>query len=274
MHGRVHSPGVNRRLASLAASLALVAGGCGDDDDGAGDGASQPEWKPPAWSYSENGGAEKWASLSERYAACETGMEQSPIDLAHARKAPLPPLKLDYKAGPAEIENNGHTVEVIYELGTNSVTVEGTEYDLVQSHYHLPSEHEIAFVQEPIEMHFVHVSEDREFLVLGAFVRAGETNSAWDPVAADLPGKEGGTHELEQVSPLDLLPEDAATGWRWSYSGSLTTPPCTEGVAWNILRTRIEMSPSQIAEFKDVFEGNRRPVQPRHGRGIVLGRPR
>lgn len=254
----------------LLASLALFAAGCGDDG-GDDDTASAPEPQPVAWSYEKNGGVEGWAELSEDYAACEEGMEQSPVNLAEAEPGPLPSLDFDYNAGPAEVENTGHTAEVDYEKGASSVSVGGTKYFLIQSHFHLPSEHEIDSVQDPIEMHFVHSTVDAELLVVGAFVKVGEPNSAWDPIAAALPAKEGETVELDEVSPLDLLPQDVGQGPRWHYDGSLTAPPCSEGVDWNVLKTRITMSPQQILEFKSVSEGNRRPVQPLNEREVVYG---
>jgi carbonic anhydrase len=257
------------RLVALA-SLALFAG-CGDDDDA--DTSSEPERKPVAFSYTENGGPEEWASLSPDYATCETGREQSPVDLAEATSGALPPLEVNYVAGPAEIENNGHTVEVIFEEGASSVVVDGKEYFLIQAHYHLPSEHRLGRVQEPLELHFVHGSADEELLVLGVFASVGDPSGSWEKVAGALPAEEGEPVPLGEVDPADLLPANAATGPRWSYDGSLTTPPCSEGVKWNVIRPRITMSPEQLRGFRAGYEGNNRPPQPLNERELVLGRP-
>ena len=249
--------------------LALLAG-CGGDDDGSND-ASTAATDPPEFSYTENGGPDKWGSLSPDYKTCDTGTSQSPVNLGKATRGALPPLEFHYEPGPAEIVNNGHSVEVEFEEESSSVTLEDVEYALVQAHYHLPSEHQLGRIQEPIEFHLVHQSHAGELLVVGVLVRAGAPSEPWGAIASVLPPEEGESAELPRVDPSRLLPADAGEGPRWSYDGSLTTPPCTEDVQWNVLQTRLEMSPRQIQKFKAIYSANNRPLQPRNGREIVVG---
>jgi carbonic anhydrase len=253
---------VTRLLLALACSLALLAG-CGDEER-----ASVSE--PPEWSYTENGGPEKWASLSDEYDACDTGREQSPIDLKGAEKSDLPPLELDYRAGPALVENNGHTVEVVPEHG-GWLTLDGIRYKLLQFHFHSPSEHTVRGRERPLELHFVHSDRDENLLVLGLLVKPGDPSGAWDAIAGALPAEEGGEAELEHVDVGELLPERAGTATRWSYPGSLTTPGCSEGVKWQVFEAPLELSPQQILEFQAAYDHNRRPVQPRGGRELLRG---
>ena len=259
-------------IASILASALLAAGavGCGSDDETT-DGASTTAAKPAPFGYGADDGPADWAALDPAYAECAEGTEQSPIDLAEARPSDLPPLEVSYRPSELEIENNGHSLEALPPPG-NSVEVDGTEYELDQFHFHAPSEHEADGRSLPIEFHFVNRSADGEPLVLGVFVQEGRANPAAAQLVEALPAEEGEALPVDgDVDLLDLLPADPQTAPRWSYDGSLTTPPCTEGVKWNVFKTPIQMSPDQVAAFTSIYRGNDRPVQPLNGREPAFG---
>jgi carbonic anhydrase len=266
---------VRRRpdLIGLAFAGALFAGaitGCGSADDGTAAESTAAGTAAPFGYGSEDGPAE-WASLDPAYAQCAEGKEQSPIDLTDAQASDLPRIEISYHPSELEVENNGHSLEGLPPPG-NSVEVEGTRYELDQFHFHAPSEHRSNGRALPIEFHFVNRSADGEPLVLGVFVQAGRENPAAAKLIESLPRTEGETLQVHgDVDLLDLLPADPAAAPRWSYDGSLTTPPCTEGVAWKVFKQPIEMSPQQIAAFTSIYDGNNRPVQPLNGRELIFG---
>jgi carbonic anhydrase len=223
------------------------------------------------WSYSGPTGPESWGSLSTEYAECSEGSEQSPIDLGAGAGTP-PSLEVEYGTSALELTNNGHSVEAAVE-GDNTVSLDGTPYTLDQFHFHAPSEHTIEGEVLPLELHFVNLGEDGSPAVLGVLVREGEENPAWTAFT-DALGQtvdEGDTAKVGETDLAALLPADPAGSERWSYPGSLTTPPCSEGVAWTVFAAPIEMSAEQIAAFTAAYDGNARPVQPLGDRELAFG---
>lgn len=211
------------------------------------------------WSYSGDTGPAKWGELSEEYKLCVDGSAQTPIDVVVKDAVPqdLKDPAVSYTAGLAKVENNGHTVVVAASGG--SVVVEGTEYPFAQMHFHAMSEHTVDGKHWPVEMHFVHKREDGKIAVIGVMVEEGTSeNKAWKPVVDNLSVNEGATAETV-VDWSALLPEGRAT---FRYQGSLTTPPCTEGVSWVLMQDPIQMSRDQIEAFTKTYSDNYRPVQP------------
>jgi carbonic anhydrase len=148
------------------------------------------------------------------------------------------------------------------------VEVDGVAYSLAQFHFHAPSEHTVEGRHFPVEVHFVHVNEAGELAVAGAFFEEGEHNEAFAPIFADLPTGEGEVRDLEGLElDLDSLVPVGSPYYR--YLGSLTTPPCSEGVEWFVRTEPLSLSAGQIAEFKAIFDGNRRPTQPLNGRNVT-----
>ena len=263
---------MRRRFLSIAIALmAAVAVGCGSDDEGTG-AESTTAAKPAAFGYGPENGPAQWASLDPAYAQCAEGTEQSPIDLTDARPSELPRIDVSYRPSELEVENNGHSIEAVPPPG-NSVEVDVTEYELDQFHFHAPSEHQVDGNSLPMEFHFVNLSADGEPLVLGVLVEQGRSNPAAAELVKALPPNEGVTLPVPgEVDLLDLLPADPDSAPRWSYDGSLTTPPCTEGVDWNVFKQPIEMSAQQIAAYTSIYGDNRRPVQPLNGRELSVSR--
>ncbi|MEZ5380934.1 MAG: carbonic anhydrase family protein [Microthrixaceae bacterium] len=269
-----------RRMAPLVVAAALpFLVGCGDDsaDDSAADTTAEDaaettaaaEAPKPEWSYEGAEGPDNWGSLGDEYATCSSGTEQSPIDLTGATSEDIADISFNYGEIPLSIFNNGHTIEVEAEAG-NSIELEGTEYAVKQFHFHAGSEHVIDGSQFPLEMHIVHSTEDEKLAVVGVMVEVGAENEALASVFDNIPTEVSEEGEVVDGATVDLsaaLP-DAQTYYQ--YSGSLTTPPCSEGVSWQVLETPIEVSQAQLDAFTEVVDGNFRPVQPLGERELIL----
>ncbi|WP_440959140.1 carbonic anhydrase [Oceanicaulis sp. LC35] len=219
-----------------------------------------------SWSYDGEGGPEHWGMLSAEYASCSSGHEQSPIDLHAVSDHEDSVPELHWDDGDASVTDNGHTIKVDLE-DAGSLHLGDREYELVQFHFHAGSEHTVDGHQYPLEVHFVHVSEDGHLAVVGVFFEEGEANPALDEIWAAIP-HEGEHHEVDDVDPSAFLPADHSA---WRYAGSLTTPPCSEGVAWTVMQTPISASAEQIAAFASHYDHNYRPVQPLHARRLAAG---
>ena len=219
----------------------------------------------PQWGYEGKLGPSFWAKLSPRFQLAATGKRQSPIDLAEMAKTKLPPIKFNYKPCKIRLVYNGHTIEEMEEKGS-SITVDGKDYELKQFHFHSPSEHTLHGKHFDMEMHLVHMNDDGEIAVIGVFIQQGDANAWFGPVWDYLPSKENKNRNFE----LNINVEDALPPNRdyTSYSGSLTTPPCTEDVKWMILKRPIELSKRQIDAFRKTIDGNNRPVQPLNKRVV------
>jgi len=221
------------------------------------------------WGYSGDAGPNNWSHLSENFKACSTGTRQSPInvDVKDAIQVNLGALEFSYNAVEPEIVNNGHTIQVNYAPGSHA-RIAGKEYQLLQFHFHTPSENKLAGKSFPMEMHLVHKSDDGKLAVVAVFIEAGQENqilkAAWDK----MPQQAGHSEKLSNVkiSANSLLPENKEYA---QFNGSLTTPPCSEGVNWVVLKTPIQVSKQQLAKFQSIVGDNARPVQPLNNRFIL-----
>lgn len=225
------------------------------------------EAEPPHWEYEGEAGPVHWGELSEEYALCATGQSQSPIDLFDAASTDLTDIVFNYQPSDLTIKNNGHTVQVDYAPGS-TITVDGVDYELKQFHFHHPSEHAVDGVIYPLEMHLVHADADGNLAVVGVFIKEGQDdNAAFAPVFENLPTEKVDATAIDGVSvdAAALLPAEHAF---YTYSGSLTTPPCSEGVHWIVLSTPVTLSPAQIQQFAAVFPLDARPLQALNGRDL------
>ena len=219
---------------------------------------------PAPWSYEGATGPANWGTLSPAYAACADGSKQSPIDVSKTTARGLRNIAFRYRTSShVKVVNNGHTVEWEFPEGSASIRIGTVVYPLIQMHFHTPSEHRVGGRSFPLELHIVHKTATAA-AVVGFLVKRGARNATWAPLIAALP--KSGEKELEGVNLRKLLPADPRT---FRYTGSLTTPPCSEGIHWNLMRTPIEMSTAQIAKFRAIYNGNRRPLQPLNGRTIT-----
>ena len=230
----------------------------------------------PHWDYQGARGPHFWGKLDPDFSLCEKGHNQSPIDIAKTSPATLPKLQADFSPAKLQIVhhehiadeiNNGHTIQVNYSEG-DTLTIGDTTYELIQFHFHSPSEHTVKGMYYPMEMHFVHKSASGALAVVGVFIERGTHNAAFDPIWANLPKQQGVVSHYEhvQVNVDDLLPHSTKS---YRYDGSLTTPPCSEGVKWIVMQSPIQLSAAQIWRFTSLITANNRPVQPLHHRVTV-----
>ena len=221
----------------------------------------------PHWTYEGEEGPEHWGDLDPSYAACETGTKQSPIDVSNPAEQDLANIAFHYQPSEVNILNNGHTVQVNYDAGSY-IELDGVRYDVAQFHYHAPSEHAVDGKLFAAELHIVHKNADGGLAVVGILLDEGAENAAYQPFIQNLPAEESDVKDAGvTVNAADLLPAVQTT---FRYSGSLTTPPCTEGVNWLLMTTPVEISASQIEALASLFEaGNNRPVQPLNDRPLA-----
>ena len=213
----------------------------------------------PCWGYEPHNGPEVWGALEAAFIACASGEEQSPIDLTSGQVADLAPVEFDYGRTRIAIENNGHTVQVNPDPGSG-IVLSGVRSSLLQFHFHHPSEHTFEGSQLALEMHLVHRSGSGSLTVVGVMFKEGPANEALAPVWEHLPPEPMPSRLVPgELDLASLLPAVRTT---WRYRGSLTTPPCTEGVDWIVLTQPLTMSKAQISAFAAIHPHNFRPVQP------------
>ncbi len=220
------------------------------------------------WGYTGENGPEHWGKLSHDFAMCEKGKSQSPVDISKTYKAKLEDIVFSYKATPLKVVNNGHTVQVNY-LPGSSITVDGEKYELLQFHFHAPSENTVGGKHYSMEMHLVHKNRNNKLAVVGVFMKEGRANEViqkiWDNISPVV--NEEKTVDSISINAADLLPDEKDY---YHFYGSLTTPPCSEGVNWSELKTPVEVSEAQIRKLEAVIGGhNNRPTQPVNYRFIL-----
>jgi carbonic anhydrase len=259
---------LRRGVAGALLVVVLALAGCGEDSDQGG-GAAEPAGATPDWSYSGNDGPANWASLDPSFRECGEGREQSPIDLTDPVHGEIGKFEAGSEPAPGTVSNTGHSIEVSLR-DAGSVRKGDTEYDLDQFHFHVPSEHTINGKRYPAEVHVVHATEDEEFAVLGVVLDTGAKNEALAEALEDVPLEAGEERELEgEIDATDVLP-DGGSGPVFRYAGSLTTPPCTEGVVWTIFEEPIELSREQLDQLARAYDDNARPLQPMNDRELTL----
>jgi carbonic anhydrase len=219
------------------------------------------------WAYTGEGSPAHWGTLNPEYAACSQGHAQSPIDIANAQLADLPALKLDYTPSPLNIIDNGHSVQVNVAPGS-VLTVGDKTYALKQFHFHHPSEEHVAGKTFPLVAHLVHQDSEGHLAVVAVLFEQGKANALIDSLWQHIPTEKGSAVSLPAVTVRlqDMLP--AQLGY-FTYPGSLTTPPCTEGVTWYVLMSHATVSAQQIATFAKLYPSDARPIQPSNGRVVL-----
>ena len=222
----------------------------------------------PHWGYVGEQGPAHWGDLAPEFATCKDGTTQSPVDLSYARRVDYEPLSFHYRSDTLAVTNNGHTMQVASGPGSFLV-VNGHEYALQQFHFHTPSEHLIQGVPAAMELHLVHRDARGNIAVVAVLINPGlRNNSTLKRIADALPPAEGESFYGRQVAinPLFLLPPHRSY---FSYPGSLTTPPCTEGVDWFVMAEPVEVDAGLIAQFRQAMGANARPIQPDNGRPVL-----
>ena len=240
-----------------SAGIIAILSGCGAAGHG------------PHWSYEGETGPKHWGSLAKEYGICQSGVEQSPIDLKVTKEKSGKQLSFSYQPTDIDVVNNGHTIKFNYKPGS-FLHVDGKKYELKQFHYHVPSEHTVNGGHFPIEIHLVHQDEEGHLAVVGVMIKEGKTNPAFESLIEYLPYKSGEKIREKEVTinMSALLPKHS--GRFFHYRGSLTTPPCSESVEWFVLTEPIRLSDDQITEFTRIYQENNRPVNPLGSRTLYL----
>jgi carbonic anhydrase len=212
------------------------------------------------WSYDGDVGSEHWSELSPDYALCGSGKNQTPIDIDHEIKGKLEPIKFHYVTPVSDVVNNGHTVQANVDPGS-SITVDGIEFDLKQFHFHTPSENMVHGKHLDMEMHLVHADKDGNLAVVAVMFKEGKKNAALEHLWKHIPHHEG-EHGMPEgkMTAASLLPK---SHHYYRFTGSLTTPPCSEGVRWLVMKQPLTASEDQIEDFASSLHGkhNERPMQ-------------
>lgn len=221
----------------------------------------------PHWTYQGPDDPKHWGKLDPAYTACSNGHHQSPIDITNAKTANLPVLKFDYNAVPLMIIDNGHTVMVTYAPGSTLI-VDDKVYKLTQFHFHHPSEEHINGKGFDMVAHLVHTDAEGHLAVVAVLFTKGAANPLLETLWKNIPAEKEKTVTASDVSVnvKDLLP--TGHGY-YTFSGSLTTPPCTEGVTWYVLKSTATLSPQQLASFAKLYPADNRPIQPTYQREIL-----
>lgn len=217
------------------------------------------------WTYEAEHGPEAWGKLDKAFGACSVGDQQSPIDLAGGIKADLPDLGLDWKPQAYVVTNNGHTIQAEAAPGS-SLKLDGDVFGLVQFHFHTPSEHALKGKRSALEAHFVHANGKGQLAVVGMLMKAGRPNASFAAVMAAAPKQEGRQTAPAPIDPNLFLPADRGF---FCYEGSLTIPPCSETVNWNVFRQEIEVAEADINAFRVLYPMNARPLQPVNRRFLL-----
>jgi carbonic anhydrase len=219
------------------------------------------------WGYSGHEGPEHWGELDPKYSACSEGKNQSPVNLTGMIKSDLSPITINYQSGGNEILNNGHTIQVNYKPGS-TITVNGHEFELKQFHFHSPSENTIEGHSYPMEAHFVHADKEGNLAVIAVMFKTGKKNVELEKAWAHMPENTGDKNTLpKSLDASSLLPHNHDY---YRFNGSLTTPPCSEGVWWLVMKYFNTASKEQIDKFVNTMgHPNNRPVQSINARVIL-----
>jgi len=224
------------------------------------------------WGYTGHAAPEHWSELSPKFFMCEAGSNQSPIDLISSAMVTttkgLDPIKFNYTTSASTVVNNGHTIQVNVKDGS-SIDIDGITFNLKQFHFHTPSENTIEGKHFPLEAHFVHASKDGHLLVIAVMFEDGAENKDIKKIWSKMPkhaGKEA-TCGLPASMIKDILPKDKTY---YRFDGSLTTPPCSEGVRWLVMQKYSHISKEQVKQFAVLVHGHdNRPTQPLNARKIL-----
>jgi carbonic anhydrase len=242
------------KLLVLAVSLSLAAL------------AQQPAQSGAEWTYYGRKGPSSWGKLDPAYSACSKGKQQSPIDIRGAKRNPaLQPIEFHYISGPVTLVNTGITIRVDVTPG-GYIVFNGVRYDLVEFHFHHPAEDLVGGKLSDLQIDLVHKNAAGQKAIIAVRLNEGRVNGALATLWPTLPAASGAKATIQDVfNPLGLLPVDRSY---WSYMGSITVPPCTEGVQWISMQNSTELAQDQLQAFARLYPDNARPVQPTHGRKI------
>lgn len=275
----IHSLAARPRALAATTLLAFALAACGAADatptpaggSQAGNptpAATTPAAQPIHWTYAGEEGPDHWGELDATYQACKTGRQQSPIDIHQPAAQDLADISFSYQPAAVKVLNNGHTIQAAPAAAGSFIELDGKRYDLAQFHFHDPSEHTVEGKPFPMELHLVHKAADGSLAVVGVLIEEGAANTTLAPVFAHMPATANATEEVaDEIDFNALIP---SSHLYYHYAGSLTTPPCTEGVNWLVLKEPIAVSAEQLNAFKQLIGANSRPVQQLEGRTLEV----
>jgi carbonic anhydrase len=248
--------GFKAKLATVLASGALLATSV----------MAQEQANGHAWSYDGNTGPSHWGDLNPEFALCKSGHRQSPIDIRATQKVDLPAIQFNYDSIPLDIIDNGHTIMIICAPGS-FIHVGNKQYELKQFHFHRPSEEEVNGKRYDMVVHLVHAAQDGSVAVVAVLLQKGEDNLLIHELWSDLPKEKHKEQRLDhvQINMASLLPPDRGY---YTFSGSLTTPPCTENVTWYVLKHPVTVTAAEIEAFSKLYRQDARATQPLYGRVV------
>jgi len=220
------------------------------------------------WAYDGENGPQNWGRLKPEFNVCAIGKRQSPINIqdGNTLAGPAEPVQFNYTPSNGTVVNNGHTIQVNVD-GNNSITVRGSRYQLLQFHFHTPSEEQVNYKRFAMVAHLVHKNEEGQLAVVAVLLEPGESNALINKVWTYMPLDMGDSVRMP-VALLDMnevLPKDQRY---YQFMGSLTTPPCTEGVLWMVLKQPVQISQAQYKLFTQLYPLNARPVQALNARPV------
>ena len=229
--------------------------------------AAQEHHSEHTWDYGQSLGPSHWGELKPEFALCKNGHRQSPIDIRNPKKTDLSPIHFDYKPTPLHIIDNGHTIMINYGPGS-FLSVGGEKYALKQFHFHRPSEETIDGKGYEMVVHLVHANLEDKLAVVAVLLQKGEDNPLVRELWNDLPKEKEKEESLDsvQIDVAGLLPADRGY---YTFSGSLTTPPCTEDVTWFVLKHPVTVSAAEIEQFSKLYRHDARPTQPLYDRVVL-----
>lgn len=230
--------------------------------------AEEAKHEAPHWSYDGGTGPAHWGELAKEYSACAVGQSQSPIDIRPdtAERLDKKGFVVGYKPTNVSVANNGHTIQAsVAKNSGDTVTFKGGAFKLAQFHFHTPSEHTVAGTYYPMELHLVNTDAKGNITVVGVLIKEGAENRPLAKIFRKLPADAKAKPMKTKVNLSTVLPQDRKA---IVYSGSLTTPPCSEHVNWIVMENPIELSKAQISAFQRLFPDNHRPVQDLNSRKI------
>lgn len=220
------------------------------------------------WSYEGENGPQAWGKLKPEFNLCAIGKRQSPINIDDGNTliGPAEPIQFSYTPSNGTVVNNGHTIQVDVQ-GDNSITVRGTNYKLLQFHFHTPSEEQVNNKRFAMVAHLVHKNDEGQLAVVAVLLEQGNTNSLIDKVWTYMPLDANDRVRMprEMINLSDLLPTDQRY---YQFMGSLTTPPCSEGVLWLVLKQPMQLNRAQFRLFTQLYPNNARPVQSLNARPV------
>ena len=229
--------------------------------------AAQEQSPAHTWDYGKLHGPSHWGESEPEFAQCSKGHHQSPIDIRNPQRVDLPPIQFDYKRSALDIIDNGHTIMINYAPGSFMI-VGGKKYELKQFHFHRPSEEKINGNAYEMTVHLVHADQQGKLAVVAVLLQNGRDNPLVHELWNDLPKEKDKEEQFNniQIDVAKLLPADRGY---YTFDGSLTTPPCSEGVMWYVLKQPVTVTAAEIEQFSKLYRDNARPTQLLYDRVVL-----